>query len=87
MGRMQAARQAPPVPNFGCIDEPQRQFGVIVFVFRRVDRPLQVEIGEYSQQGRAHVDPISLSEIEQALEPSECRESLHYGHCAFAATL
>ena len=77
-----------PFGNFGRIDEPQRQLGVVVFVFRRVDRPLQVEIGQHSQQGGVHVDAVAVGgEIEQALKTSKCRESLHYDHCAFAATL
>jgi hypothetical protein len=52
-----------------------------------VDRPLQVEIGQCSQQPRAHVGRVAVNEIEQALKVSKCRRSRHYDHCAFTATL
>jgi hypothetical protein len=73
--------------NVGRIDEPQRKLRIVAFVFRRVRPPLQIEIGQYPQQGRAHVDPVAMTEIEQVLETSKRRRRFRHGNCAFAATL
>ena len=54
------------------VDEPQRQLGVVSFVFGRVCRPLQVEVGEHPQQCRSHVDPIRVT--GQNLQACRCRQ-------------
>jgi hypothetical protein len=52
-----------------------------------VCRPLQIEIRQHPQQGRTHVDPVSMTEIDQILETGKCRRRIRHGDCAFAATL
>jgi hypothetical protein len=65
--------------HVGRIDQPQRQLGVVALVVRRMGRLLQIEVGQHAQQGRADVETVPLTMIEQALQAGKCRRRFGHG--------
>jgi len=53
--------------DLGLIQQPHREFGELAFFVRRVDRRLQILVGDHAQQGRSNVDAL-LVKIEQAFK-------------------
>ena len=45
------------------VEQPQREFGVMALLVRRVRQLLHVEIGEDPQQCRAHIDAAAQAEM------------------------
>ena len=51
-----------------CVEEPQRQLGIVTLLFRRVREFLHVKVGENAQHGRAHIGPGALAERGNTIE-------------------
>ena len=65
--------------HVGRVDQPQRQLGIVALVVRRMGRFLQIEVGQHPQQGRADVETLPVTMIEQTLQAGECRRRFGHG--------
>jgi hypothetical protein len=51
-----------------CIEQAQRQFGIVPLLVRRMCKFLYVEVGENAQQRGAHIDPATQSETGEVFK-------------------
>ena len=73
--RCEVAGEAGRDRGAGCrvdaVEQPQRQFRVVLVLLRRMPKLLHIEVGEDADQGRAHIGAATQPDIGEAGEASE----------------